>query len=127
MKQKRGFTLIELLVVLSIMGLLVTLLSLQLNGVIGTAKQTRIDTDLAVLLEASEQFKQRYPEKTANSQETLVEAEVLKTVIESPVQGYNYTIAIDEKQIRTALMKGDQVYEQGMYCAEKTASRLYID
>ena len=67
MKKRQAFTLLELVVVLVIIGVLATLVSVHITGTLDEAQQTRIDTDLTMLVTAGEQFAQRHPDDIAAS------------------------------------------------------------
>lgn len=127
MDKRQAFSLLELIVVLVIIGVLATFVSVRVMGTLDDAKETRIEADLTMLVAAGEQFAQRYPEQTAMAQHDLVDAGVLAQALESPVQGYAYVIRVMAGNVEAALKKGDEVYEQGTYRAEKRSTRLYPD
>lgn len=127
MAVRKGFSLLELIVVLVIIGILAMFVGVRVSGTVGEARQTRIDADLAVLLTAAEQFVDRYPEASADSQQALVEAGTLAGEIESPVADYAYHITAGAGQAKVALTKGDEVYEKNDYRAEKTSTRIHAD
>ncbi|MEE0228915.1 MAG: type II secretion system protein [Peptococcaceae bacterium] len=127
MRGKRGFTILELLVVLGIIGIMLALLTLKLGASLEDAKETRIEADLSVLVASGEQFLQRHPKETVESQEALVEMGLLKAIVKSPVDGYYYEISAGEGRVCARLMKGAACYEKGDYRAEKISTRLYLD
>lgn len=127
MKRKKGFTILELLVVLGIFGIMLTLLTLKLGASLDDAKETRIEGDLSVLIASGEQFLQRHPKDALEGQEALVQMGLLKRVIESPINGYQYEISADAGRVCARLMKGEACYEKGDYRAEKISTRLYLD
>ena len=122
MARRKGFSLIELIVVLVIIGILATVVGVRVGDTLTDARQTRIEADLA-----TEQFAQRYPEERATTQSALVEAGVLASEIESPVAGYAYKVAAGDGVATVALKKGDEVYEQGEFFAERTSTRIHAD
>lgn len=124
MRRHKAFTLLEIIVVLVIIGILATLVGVRLTDTLAEARKTRIEADLAILMTAADQYAQRYPEGACQDQETLLEAGVLATGIESPVGHYTYTVAIGDGAVTVALKRGDEVYEQEDFRAEQT-SRLY--
>lgn len=127
MARRKGFSLIELIVVLVIIGILATVVGVRVGDTLTDARQTRIEADLAMLLTATEQFAQRYPEERATTQSVLVEVGVLASEIESPVAGYAYKVAAGDGVATVALKKGDEVYEQGEFFAERTSTRIHAD
>lgn len=127
MGRRKGFSLIELIVVLVIIGILATVVGVRVGDTLTDARQTRIEADLAMLLTATEQFAQRYPEERATTQSALVAAGVLASEIESPVAGYAYKVAAGDGVATVALKKGDEVYEQGEFFAERTSARIHAD
>ena len=127
MARRKGFSLIELIVVLVIIGILATVVGVRVGDTLTDARQTRIEADLAMLLTATEQFAQRYPGERATTQSALVEAGVLANEIESPVAGYAYKVAAGDGVATVALKKGDEVYEQGEFFAERTSARIHAD
>ena len=126
MARRKGFSLIELIVVLVIIGILAMVVGVRVGDTLTDARQTRIEADLAMLLTATEQFAQRYPER-ATTQSALVEAGVLASEIESPVAGYAYKVVAGDGVATVALKKGDEVYEQGEFFAERTSTRIHAD
>ena len=68
MARRKGFSLIELIVVLVIIGILAMVVGVRVGDTLTDARQTRIEADLAMLLTATEQFAQRYPEERATTQ-----------------------------------------------------------
>lgn len=125
--RRKGFSLLELVVVLVIIALLASVVGVRASGLLGEARQTRIDADLAMLLTAAEQFVQRYPEEEAQTQTALVEAGVLASTLESPVAGYAYSVTAGGEQATVSLKKGDEVYEQGDFRAERRSARFHAD
>ena len=127
MNKRKGFTLLELLIVLAIMGILLSVISVQIGKSSAEARQVQIDTELVELLTAAEQFSMQNPQSEAHSQMELIDAGLLKEPMESTVKGYTYQVRVEHGRVQVALSKGDQVYEQGAYRAEKKSSRLYLD
>lgn len=126
MRQK-AFTLLELLVVLFIVSTLLVVLTVSLGGRLADARHVRIDSDLAILLAAGEQYAQRHPGENLDGQVPLIEEGLLRKPLESPIAGGHYHITVAEGVVRAQLLKGEVVYERGDYRAEKISTRLYLN
>lgn len=56
LRSRRGFSLVEIMVVVVIIGLLAGAVTLKVGGYLGTAKQSRVKSDLATIKKAVESY-----------------------------------------------------------------------
>lgn len=124
----KGFTLVELIVVMAILGILASMITINVSGVLARERVTRIQADLKLLEVAANQY--LYTEigrkaTVANelSQQQLLEHGLLSKQLLPPIEGYQYQITVLERGMAQVVMKNDEgVYRYGEFEADTQAA-----
>lgn len=106
MKKNKGFTLIELLVVIAIIGILAAIVLVSLSGARNSAKDARMQADMAQLRVAATTYNLNY-----NSYNSLMDDAPIKSLMadlntQNSANDYNYATSATDYCVVTKLNTG---------------------